>query len=67
MAELVTIPVSEIREGDELIANGITYWTAVRNANRSGGKIHLDVQYVDGGTGTRVWDNPFDEVTVTRG
>lgn len=58
MRELREIDVALIREGDEFLStDGSTnYWTAAQDAQHVGNEIHLNVRFVDGGSGTRVWD-----------
>jgi hypothetical protein len=62
----ITIPVRLINEGDELVGNGVTYWTAMANAQKVGASVHLIVRFADGGSGERVWDDPNVEITVQR-
>lgn len=65
-----TLPVTEIREGDEFHADGTHYWTAYADATavRRGNEwvIAIDVQHFpDRGLATRYW-NADDELTIKR-
>jgi len=62
----IEIQVQEIKKGDRFEQGVIHYWTAIADAWTKDGWSWLDVQYVDGGTGTRAWDDPTMTLAVTR-
>jgi hypothetical protein len=60
---LITIKVSEIKEGDVFPG----YWTAMEDAsNLHDHYASCMVQYRDGGFGTREWNDPNIEIAVER-
>ena len=51
------IPVTEIVAGDQFVHGGKIYWTATDGAVVDGKLVRVTVQYEDGGSSTRAWDN----------
>lgn len=49
----------------DLVAGDTTESYEVISVTRDGDKVVAEVRYVDGGTSTRVWDNPDTILTVT--
>lgn len=69
MAEIRPIPVSEIRAGDRFLNEESLhpYWTALTDAATTlDDEIAVRVRFPDGGTSTRVWENPTTELRVAR-
>lgn len=64
----LTIPISDVREGDELWQNGRLVWRTLDDATRDAADEYtqLTVQFRDGGTAFRVWDDPTHLLTVQR-
>lgn len=56
MTSITTIKPVEILEGDVLVTDDGTGWTATENARIVGGEVRCDVRFIDGGLSTRVWD-----------
>lgn len=63
----VEISVAEINAGDEFLDDrGNAVWTAKDDAVGFGVQTHLNVQFPDGGIGTRVWDDHTTRIRVVR-
>lgn len=61
MAEIfLSIPVKDLKPGDK------TEWYTVLQVSVTDGKVAVEVQFKDGGTGTRVWDNPEHYLAIMR-
>ncbi len=58
----ITVPVADLREGDEFPG----YYTVVADAEREGNLVTVPVRYPDGGTSKRQWADPAITLDVVR-
>jgi len=61
------ISVQRIKAGDHFVSDGRCYWTALENAEVVDGLVIIQVQFLDGGRGTRCWNqNDNCKLTIER-
>lgn len=65
MPESVTVLVTDLRPGDVFIHDGVKHYTVLEEPVWHGGEVYVWVQFVDGGTGNRVWSSK-ERITVKR-